>query len=166
MTERAFVTRWQLPLVLAAAAVLTGCGSADTAQVATPAGTTVPTTTTKRVPATIAPPTTTVDPYAGLPLIDHVSWTENIDGPRLLVVPTQAGRKTTAPGTDELAWQEVRALDADADAPGMRDQFLCHWVWARMVAPDKPSWNLEPWRPDVGYQATVAANCNPGGPER
>ncbi|WP_194827748.1 DUF2599 domain-containing protein [Nocardia sp. XZ_19_231] len=161
------MTRWQFRLVLAAVAVLTGCGSADTPEVATPSSTAAPTTTTtKRVPATIAPPTTTVDPYAGLPLIDHVSWTENVDGPRLLVVPTQAGRKTGAPGTDELAWQEVRALDADADAPGMRDQFLCHWVWARMVAPDKPSWNLEPWRPDVGYQATVAANCNPGGPER
>ncbi|MFE5477742.1 DUF2599 domain-containing protein [Nocardia sp. NPDC056541] len=162
------MTRWQFPLALAAVAVLTGCGSADTTEVATPPSTTAPTTTTttKRVPATIAPPTTTVDPYAGLPLIDHVTWTENVDGPRLLVFPTQAGRKTAAPGTDELAWQEVRALDADADAPGMRDQFVCHWVWARMVAPDKPSWNLEPWRPDVGYQATVAANCNPGGPER
>ncbi|MGW5919102.1 DUF2599 domain-containing protein [Nocardia fluminea] len=162
------MTRWQFPLTLAAVVVLTGCGLPDTTEVATPPTTTAPTTTTttKRVPATIAPPTTTVDPYAGLPLIDHVTWTENLDGPRLLVFPTQAGRKTAAPGTDELAWQEVRALDPDADAPGMRDQFLCHWVWARMVAPDKPSWNLEPWRPDVGYQATVAANCNPGGPER
>ncbi len=159
------MARWQFRLALAATAVLTGCGSADTAPVATPTTSTAP-TTTRRAPATIAPPTTTVDPYAGLPLIDHVTWTENIDGPRLLVFPTQAGRKTAAPGTDELAWQEVRALDADADAPGMRDQFLCHWVWARMVAPDKPSWNLEPWRPDVGYQATVSANCNPGGPER
>ncbi|MGY0498867.1 DUF2599 domain-containing protein [Nocardia sp. FBN12] len=159
------MARWQFRLALAATAVLTGCGSADIADVATPTTTTTP-TTTRRVPATIAPPTTTVDPYAGLPLIDHVSWTENIDGPRLLVFPTPAGRKTAAPGTDELAWQEVRALDGGADAPGMRDQFLCHWVWARMVAPDKPSWNLEPWRPDVGYQATVSANCNPGGPER
>jgi hypothetical protein len=160
------VTQWQVPLTLAAVAVLTGCGSADTTEVATAPSTTAPTTTSKRVPATIAPPTTTVDPYAGLPLIDHVTWTENVDGPRLLVFPTQAGRKTAAPGTDELAWREVLVLDADADAPGMRDQFVCHWVWARMVAPDKPSWNLEPWRPDVGYQATVAANCNPGGPER
>ncbi|MFD3701664.1 DUF2599 domain-containing protein [Nocardia sp. NPDC058658] len=158
------MARWQFGLALAAAAVLTGCGSDDTADPTTAPPTT--TTTTTRVPATIAPRTTPVDPYAGLPLIDHVTWTENVDGPRLLVFPTQAGRKTAAPGTDELAWQEVRALDADADAPGMRDQFLCHWVWARMVAPDKPSWNLEPWRPDVGYQATVSANCNPGGPER
>lgn len=159
------MTRWQFGLALAAAAVLTGCDSAGTSPEIT-ATTTAPATTTSRLPVTIAPPTTTVDPYAGLPLIDHVRWTENVDGPRLLVFPTPAGRATDAPGTDELAWQEVRALDPDADAPGMREQFLCHWVWARMVAPDKPSWNLEPWRPAVGYQATVSANCNPGGPER
>ncbi|MGW6726098.1 DUF2599 domain-containing protein [Nocardia sp. NPDC055029] len=164
------MTRWRSGAAFAAIALaaLTGCGSADSDDAATPAPTTMATTPrpTSKPPATIAPPTTTVDPYAGLPLIDHVTWTETIDGARLLVVPTVAGRKTSTPGTDELAWQEVLALDADADAPGMRDQFLCHWVWARMVAPDKPSWNLEPWRPDVGYSATVSANCNPGGPER
>ncbi|WP_236565539.1 MULTISPECIES: DUF2599 domain-containing protein [Nocardia] len=107
-----------------------------------------------------------VDPYAGQPLVDHVAWTETVDGPRLLVFPTQAGRRTTFPGSDERAWQEVVARSADADAPGMRDQFVCHWAWARLVQPDKPSWNLEPWRPAVGYPATVEARCNPGGPER
>ncbi|MFC6010535.1 DUF2599 domain-containing protein [Nocardia lasii] len=158
------MTRWQFGCALTAMAVfaLTGCASTEDDPVAAPPST----TTTPWVPATIAPRTTPVDPYAGLPLIDHLSWTENLDGPRLLVYPTEAGRKTAATGTDELAWQEILALDPTADAPGMRDQFVCHWVWARMVAPDKPSWNLEPWRPDVGYQAVVAANCNPGGPER
>lgn len=160
------MTRWRdrTAIAVLALAALTGCGS-PVAEDPAPA-TTTPTTTANPVPATIPPPTTTVDPYAGLPLIDHVRWTENIDGPRLLVFPTEAGRKTAAPGTEDLAWQEVLALDATAAAPGMQDQFRCHWVWARMVAPDKPSWNLEPWRPDVGYQATVSANCNPGGPER
>ena len=28
-------------------------------------------------------------------------------------------------------------------------------------APDKDSWNLEPWRPDVGLLATLTARCNP-----
>ncbi|WP_281918736.1 DUF2599 domain-containing protein [Nocardia sputorum] len=132
-----------------------------------PAG---PTTTTSS--AALSPVSTplaaipSVDPYAGQPLIDHVTWTETIDGPRLLVFPTQAGRRTTFPGSDERAWQEVVDRSADAEAPGMRDQFVCHWAWARLVQPDKPSWNLEPWRPAVGYQATVEARCNPGGPER
>ncbi|MET9211106.1 MULTISPECIES: DUF2599 domain-containing protein [unclassified Nocardia] len=162
--------RWQFPATLAAVAVLglTACATtaADEPATATPSTTTTPPRSTSKPPVTLAPPTPTVDPYAGLPLIDHVTWTDTVDGARLLVVPTVAGRRTAAPGTDELAWQEVLALDADADAPGMRDQFVCHWVWARMVAPDKPSWNLEPWRPAVGYSATVSANCNPGGPER
>lgn len=47
----------------------------------------------------------------------------------------------------------------------MYDQFQCHWQWARLVSPNKPSWNLEPWRPAVGYDATVQALCNPGGPD-
>ncbi|MEV0685118.1 DUF2599 domain-containing protein [Nocardia sp. NPDC050378] len=160
------MTRWQYPVAVAvlAALAVAGCGSQEAEQAAPT--TVAPTTTAQRTAVTLAPPTTTVDPYAGLPLIDEVRWTSNVDGTRLLVFPTVAGRKTATPGTDEAAWQEVLALDPTADSPGMRDQFLCHWVWARMVAPDKTSWNLEPWRPAVGYSATVSANCNPGGPER
>ena len=28
-------------------------------------------------------------------------------------------------------------------------------------APDKATWNLEPWRPDVGLFAVLAGACNP-----
>ena len=107
-----------------------------------------------------------IDPYADVPLIDHTTWTDGTDGARLLVFPTQAGRREAFPNTEERAWREVLAKAPDADTPGMRDQFVCHWIWARMVQPTKESWNLEPWRPAVGYQATVQASCNPGGPER
>ncbi|WP_431970237.1 DUF2599 domain-containing protein [Nocardia sp. bgisy134] len=117
-------------------------------------------------PATPLAAQPTVDPYEGIPLVDHVAWTENVDGARLLVFPSEAGRRTTYPGSDERAWQEVLAQSPDADTPGMRDQFICHWDWARLVQPNKPSWNIEPWRPAVGYPATVQASCNPGGPER
>ena len=54
-------------------------------------------------------------------------------------------------------------LAPDAGTPGMRAQFDCHWTYARLVAPDKHSWNLEPWRPVVGAQAMTRAGCNPGG---
>ncbi|WP_040778107.1 DUF2599 domain-containing protein [Nocardia pneumoniae] len=150
--------------------VTAACG-ADEPTIATTTTTTADATTATPSPPASPAPTPlgaapTVDPYAGQPLVDHVTWTETIDGPRLLVFPTQAGRQTTFPGSDERAWQEVLTLSADADAPGMRDQFLCHWAWARLVQPAKPSWNLEPWRPAVGYPATVEARCNPGGPER
>ncbi|WP_318152931.1 DUF2599 domain-containing protein [Microbacterium helvum] len=38
-----------------------------------------------------------------------------------------------------------------------RDQLVCHigFAWG------KTPWNLDSWRPDVGYPATVAASCNP-----
>ncbi|MFG1793788.1 DUF2599 domain-containing protein [Nocardia sp. NPDC049149] len=142
---------------------VTACGSGSPAAEPT---TVSPTTTNVSTPPAAPSAVPVVDPYAGQPLIDHVSWVEAIDGARLLVYPTPAGRQTTFPGADERAWQEVIAQSADADTPGMRDQFVCHWAWARLVQPDKPSWNLEPWRPAVGYQATVEARCNPGGPER
>ncbi|WP_405163769.1 DUF2599 domain-containing protein [Nocardia sp. NBC_01499] len=151
-------------LLLCAALLPTACGSSTSAQPSTTSPVTTTISAPPPTPTSAAPPS--VDPYAGMPLIDHADWTKAIDGPRLLVYPTPAGRQDTFPGTDERAWQEVIAQAPDANTPGMRDQFLCHWTWARLVEPDKPSWNLEPWRPAVGYQATVEAKCNPGGPER
>lgn len=169
-------------LTCVAAVMLSGCGAAEEsapvvigslepaaraepapAQAFTAATPTVPASTPKAIadPTPLAP-----DQYADVPLIDHTEWTDAIDGRRLLVYPTTAGRADTYPTAGDRAWQEVVADSPEADTPGMRDQFRCHWEWARVVAPNKPSWNLEPWRPDVGYQETVNALCNPGGPER
>ncbi|WP_412872119.1 DUF2599 domain-containing protein [Curtobacterium flaccumfaciens] len=39
-----------------------------------------------------------------------------------------------------------------------RDQLVCHWANAGRF---KVPWNLDAWRPDVGYTRTVAAGCNP-----
>ncbi|WP_067537363.1 DUF2599 domain-containing protein [Nocardia crassostreae] len=117
------------------------------------------------VPPTGAP-VPTADPYADQALIDRTEWTDTVDGPRLLIYPTEAGRLDTFPTAGERAWQQVLTADPDSDTPGMRDQFICHWDWARVVASNKTSWNIEPWRPAVGYQQTVDALCNPGGPER
>src|SRR4051812_1512019 len=89
---------------LLCAVVLTGCGSPDPPEPGSgaAAGTTTafPTTvrTTGSPAATVARTSTpVVDPYAGMPLIDRLEWTSNIDGPRLLVYPTRAGRDTTFP---------------------------------------------------------------------
>ncbi|MEU8898583.1 DUF2599 domain-containing protein [Nocardia sp. NPDC048505] len=152
---------WPRLAALACALTLAGCGSDAAPPAAAPSTVAPPSTTRAAVAAT-----PTVDPYAGVPLIEDVEWTTAVDGARLLVYPTTAGRRTSYPGSDDRAWQEVVDAAPDANSPGMRDQFICHWVWARLVQPDKPSWNLEPWRPAVGYQATVDASCNPGGPER
>lgn len=40
----------------------------------------------------------------------------------------------------------------------MYDQLFCHVDFA---AGFKSPWNLEPTRPNVGYNATVSALCNP-----
>lgn len=110
-------------------------------------------------------PTRPVDPDAHRQLVDHVRWTRTSKGRQLQVFPTKAGRTDMFPTAAKHAWGEILAHAPSAASVGMYDQFLCHWNYARVVEPDKPSWNLEPWRPAVGYAATVAALCNPGGSE-
>ncbi len=87
----------------------------------------------------------------------------------LRVYPTVSGRVAAAQlGTNaqaDEAWGEVLTLSPDADIPGMKAQFLCHWHYAEFAQPGKTSWNLEPWRPEVGDDAMAAAGCNPGGTE-
>ncbi|MGV9667452.1 DUF2599 domain-containing protein [Nocardia niigatensis] len=180
--------RWKLAggsPVLALALVLTGCGAAEdsppvvvssltlaphpstaaAAQPTAPAPATGTPQPTGSAAAT-APGVPTADPFPDQNLIDHTEWTDDSDGRRLRVYPTPAGRADTFPAALGRAWQEVLTSAPEADTPGMYDQFRCHWEWARAVTPDKISWNLEPWRPAVGYGATVTALCNPGGPER
>jgi hypothetical protein len=110
-------------------------------------------------------------PYSP-PFVDHTEWAQWGRLTSLRVYPTPSARVaarqpgTSAPGAaaDE-AWAEVLALSPDADTPGMRAQFLCHWQFAEIAQPGKTSWNLEPWRPVVDDAEMVASGCNPGGPE-
>jgi hypothetical protein len=99
------------------------------------------------------------------PLVASATWVRGSGGRSLHVVPTAAGRAATGPSDEARAWAEVLRIVPDADQPGMQAQFDCHWVYARLVQPDKPSWNLEPWRPVVTDQRMVDARCNPGGQE-
>lgn len=101
-------------------------------------------------------------PSAPPPYIDAAGWVQTAVGPSLQIRPTPAGRRVTGDGVAGEAWNEVLALAPDGDTPGMRMQFDCHWSFARLVEPDKPSWNLEPGRPVVTEQEMIAARCNPG----
>ncbi|AKS30627.1 DUF2599 domain-containing protein [Mycolicibacterium goodii] len=116
---------------------------------------------------TAAFPTAHADPAT--PYVDHVEWAKWGDLSSLRVYPTPSARELSrGPGGAALAdaaWQQVLALSPDADIPGMREQFLCHWTFAELVEPGKTSWNLEPWRPEVSPDAMAAAGCNPGGTE-
>ncbi len=103
------------------------------------------------------------------PFVDHTEWRQWAGLTSLRVFPTPAGRLAarqpgTAASADE-AWAEVLALSSDADTPGMRAQFICHWQFAELAQPGKTSWNLEPWRPVVDDAEMFASGCNPGGPE-
>ena len=113
------------------------------------------------------PPTTTADRSTPTPLpppyIASATWVSLPSGRSLRVRPTAAGRAT--PSGETQAWAEVRALAPDADSAGMEAQFACHWDYARVVAPDKATWNLEPWRPVVSADEMVRTRCNPGGAE-
>lgn len=106
------------------------------------------------------------------PFVDHTQWARWQGLPSLRVFPTPSGRAAARqPGTGtagslaDEAWGEVLALSPDADTPGMRAQFLCHWQLAEFVQPGKTSWNLEPWRPVVDDAEMFATACNPGAPE-
>ena len=99
------------------------------------------------------------------PYISRVAWAQTDQGPSLQVFPTESGRRVPGEGELDAAWAEVVALDQSADSPGMREQFACHWRFARLVEPEKTSWNLEPWRPVVSGAQMIADRCNPGGAE-
>ncbi len=112
-------------------------------------------------PTLLTPTTPTLPP----PYVDHADWVQAPLGPSLQIVPTPSGRRTENPEGARIAWAEVLRLAPNADTPGMRAQFDCHWDFARAVEPDKPSWNIEPWRPVVTDDVMIATRCNPGGPE-
>lgn len=108
------------------------------------------------------------DVTPGPPYIDHTRWVKWDGKSSLRVYPTPAGRKASGPASvpqGNEAWSEVVIDAPDADTPGMRAQFLCHWYFAQAALPGKVSWNLEPWRPVVDDAAMVSAKCNPGGEE-
>ena len=104
------------------------------------------------------------------PFVDHVFWAQWNHLPSLRVYPTPSGRAAashlgSATSDADEAWSEVLALAPDANTPGMREQFLCHWELAELSQPGKASWNLEPWRPVVDAATMVGSGCNPGGSE-
>lgn len=100
------------------------------------------------------------------PYVDHTDWVHWGELSSLRVYPTPAGRAASVDlvKPDE-AWSEVLTMAPDADTPGMRQQFVCHWEFAEFAEPGKTSWNLEPWRPVVDDSQMLAAHCNPGGSE-
>lgn len=90
--------------------------------------------------------------------LGSATWADRDDegGRSLAVVPTGWGRAGGL-AAEETLWSQLVTAVPEADAQNVHDQLTCHLIGA----PDKASWNLEPWRPDVGLLATLGALCNP-----
>jgi hypothetical protein len=109
------------------------------------------------------------DPYLGIDLISSARWVLHDEGWTLEVTPTWWARANAggylpgANGWDEL-YAKYHNLGLCCNLTGMRDQYICHQQIVAVRDPNKPTWNIDEWRPDVGYPETVNASCNPGGP--
>jgi len=99
---------------------------------------------------------TTVTVQLATVMLTSATWGEREGGRSLAVDPTRWARSGGL-AAQEGIWAAVVAAAPDADTPGMRAQMLCHAVGA----PDKVTWNLEPWRPDVDGVTMLMTRCNP-----
>ncbi|MBT0994059.1 DUF2599 domain-containing protein [Cellulomonas sp. DKR-3] len=89
-------------------------------------------------------------------MVEDLDWGEREGGRSLAVTPSDWARSGGL-AADELVPAQVVAAEPEAGTSTMRDQLACH----QLGAPDKATWNLEPWRPDVGPLEVLVARCNP-----
>ena len=88
----------------------------------------------------------------------------------LRLVPTSCGRSIGTADTPHMFYEIVKTYgdpeqlgaapspsDRWKNVKGMINQLTCHLRIAR----NKPEWNIEPYRPWVGDEATERAECNP-----
>jgi hypothetical protein len=104
------------------------------------------------------PPGGTVSATFAGSAVRDATWRDLAEegGRSLAVVPADWARAGGL-AAEELVWAQLTAQQPEADVPTVRDQLSCHVIGA----PDKASWNLEPWRPDVGLLRMIGALCNP-----
>ena len=88
--------------------------------------------------------------------VESAVWGE-AEGGRSLAVTPSAWARARGLAAQEGLWAQVVALAPDADTPGMQAQLECH----ELGAPDKATWNLEPWRPEVDAIDMIRERCNP-----
>lgn len=81
--------------------------------------------------------------------IENAQWVYRDYQWVLSITPTACARRTLPDATPFLLDQLNRDYSNSrywTNPHGMRHQVICHLAIAR----DKPEWNIEPWRPDVG----------------
>ncbi|PWJ61444.1 uncharacterized protein DUF2599 [Rathayibacter iranicus NCPPB 2253 = VKM Ac-1602] len=91
--------------------------------------------------------------YSNITLIIDMATAKNIVSvtPAPNIVWSRLPRSTGIPPYDAL-------VPSSYEGNKFHDQLVCHWANAGYA---KVPWNLDSWRHDVGYAATVAALCNP-----
>ncbi|MHC8391914.1 DUF2599 domain-containing protein [Pseudomonas sp. MDT2-39-1] len=91
--------------------------------------------------------------------IESAVWLRRDNEWSIAITPTPCARETQPEQTPYL-WDELSRDYSNSEywknTHGLRHQLICHLEIAR----NKLQWILEPWRPDVGYQLTLAAGCN------
>ncbi|WP_443728725.1 DUF2599 domain-containing protein [Sanguibacter sp. A246] len=85
------------------------------------------------------------------------TWADDVEGGRSLQVdPTAFGRSGSTAALEAVR-AELVAAHTEAATTVMDHQLRCH----ALGAPDKTTWNLEPWRPEGSYLDYLLARCNP-----
>ena len=111
------------------------------------------------------------DPYLFVSLIKSASWSYHSGyGWTLAVTPTSWARANAGSYlVGEYDWSELLSKYKSVgrgikyNLTGMRDQLICHQQVVAVYSPTKATWNIDEWRPSVGYAQTVNSRCNPGG---
>jgi hypothetical protein len=96
--------------------------------------------------------------------IERGTWVYRYSEWTLELTPTECGRQVSSDNTAFMFYEMSKKFGGSpywVNARGIINQLTCHLVIAR----DKPTWNLDPWRPYVGHVTTVAVECNPQVPD-
>lgn len=115
------------------------------------------------------------DTESGEGYVASGKWKLDEYGPVLEITPTPCGRDTfialknegdeekRAEARDHLDMEAIEKFSGNIqwrNTRGLINQLDCHIL----EYPDKPTWNIEPDRPYVGYELTRQAQCNPSVP--
>ncbi len=101
-------------------------------------------------------PTGSVTFVVGVAALESATWGDADGGRSLLVVPADWVRRGSLAAQRALA-SELRLAVPESDSASMQAQLWCHVLGA----PDKASWNIEPWRPEVPTSTMLLTRCNP-----
>lgn len=101
-------------------------------------------------------PTGSASFVVGTAAVGSATWGDADGGRSLLVVPAGWVRDGSLAAQQALVSQ-VAAAEPEAASASMQAQLWCHVLGA----PDKRSWNVEPWRPEVSTATLLLTRCNP-----